>query len=108
MPPYLVVLKRHRPDDFLMSHALDGYSMAMDFPVPARREALWALGRSITDRVLDRGGKFYLAKDSLLRPSDVERMYGRERLEAFRALKRRFDPQGILQSDLSRRIAISG
>ena len=31
MPNYLTVFKRHRPDDFLMTHGLDGYSMAMDF-----------------------------------------------------------------------------
>ena len=103
-----MVLKRHRPDEFLMSYALDGYSLAMDFPVPAQPEKLWELGRRITDLVLSRGGKFYFAKDSLLRPADVEHMYGGERLEAFRALKRRLDPQGILQSDLSRRVALSG
>jgi decaprenylphospho-beta-D-ribofuranose 2-oxidase len=106
-PPYLVVLKRHRPDDFLMSYALDGYSLAMDFPVPEQREKLWELGRRITDLVLSRGGKFYFAKDSLLRPEDVQRMYGPERLEAFQALKRRLDPHQILQSDLSRRVAIT-
>jgi decaprenylphospho-beta-D-ribofuranose 2-oxidase len=108
MPPYLVVLKRHRPDDFLMSHALDGFSLAMDFPVPVRREKLWELGRKITERVLARGGRFYFAKDSILRPADVERMYGVERLQVFRTLKRRLDPRGILQSDLSRRVRISG
>jgi FAD/FMN-containing dehydrogenase len=107
MPPYLVVLKRHRPDDFLLSHAVDGYSLAMDFPLPASREKLWALGREITDRVLERGGKFYFAKDSLLRSKDVERMFGPERLAAFRSLRQRFDPKGILSSDLSRRVGLA-
>ncbi|HZD11528.1 MAG TPA: FAD-binding oxidoreductase, partial [Candidatus Binatia bacterium] len=30
-PNYLSVLKRHRSDPFLMTHGLDGYSLAMDF-----------------------------------------------------------------------------
>ena len=34
--PYLGVLKRHRPDPFLMTHAVDGYSLAMQFAVSAR------------------------------------------------------------------------
>jgi FAD/FMN-containing dehydrogenase len=107
LPPYLVVLKRHRPDDFLLSHAVDGYSLAMDFPLPESREKLWALGGEITDRVLDRGGKFYFAKDSLLRPKDVARMFGPDRLEAFRSLKQRLDPKGILSSDLGRRVGLA-
>ncbi len=108
LPPYLVVLKRHRPDDFLMSHALDGYSMAMDFAVPEDRERLWALAHRLTDLVLSRGGKFYFAKDSVLRPADVARMFGDERMSAFRALKQRLDPHGLLVSDLARRIGMVG
>ena len=33
MPSFLAVLKRHRPDPFLMSHGVDGFSLALDFPV---------------------------------------------------------------------------
>ena len=33
--PYLGVLKRHRPDAFLLTHAVDGWSLAMDFPAAA-------------------------------------------------------------------------
>jgi decaprenylphospho-beta-D-ribofuranose 2-oxidase len=106
LPPYLVVLKRHRPDAFLMSHALDGYSMAMDFAVPPERQRLWDLSHRLTDLVLSRGGKFYFAKDSVLRPKDVERIYGPERLATFRGLKARLDPHEILTSDLARRVGI--
>jgi FAD/FMN-containing dehydrogenase len=102
LPPYLVVMKRHRPDPFLLTHAVDGYSLAMDFPA-RQRERLWALCHQMSERVLAAGGKFYFAKDSVLRPVDVERAYGPERLAAFFALKRRLDPQGLLKSDLMRR-----
>ncbi|MBL8056556.1 MAG: FAD-binding oxidoreductase, partial [Anaerolineales bacterium] len=38
-PAYLGVTKRHRPDNFLLTHAVDGYSLALDFKVPAGRGA---------------------------------------------------------------------
>jgi decaprenylphospho-beta-D-ribofuranose 2-oxidase len=101
MPSYLGVLKRHRPDPFLLTHALDGWSLAMDFPASARkRNALWALTERMTERVLAAGGKFYFAKDSVLRAGDVEQAYGRARLDQFLALKQKLDPTGMLTSDL--------
>ncbi len=103
-PTYLAVLKRHRPDAFLLSHGLDGYSLAMDFPVrEGRRPALWALAHEIAERVLDAGGTFYMAKDALLRPQDLARAYGR-RLTAFLELKRQLDPESLFTSDLARRL----
>ncbi len=33
MPSYLGVTKRHRPDKFLLTHAVDGFSLALDFKV---------------------------------------------------------------------------
>ncbi len=103
-PSYLGVLKRHRPDDFALSYALDGWSLAMDFRVtPTRQRALWELTERLTERVLAAGGKFYFAKDSVLSPANVEQAYGRERLEHFAALKQELDPQGLLTTDLWRR-----
>lgn len=101
MPSYLGVLKRHRPDPFLLTHALDGWSLAMDFPVTARKKnALWALTERMTERVLAAGGKFYFAKDSVLRAGDVEQAYGRARIDQFLAIKQQLDPTNMLTSDL--------
>ena len=33
LPSYLGVTKRHRPDQFLLTYAVDGFSLAMDFKV---------------------------------------------------------------------------
>jgi decaprenylphospho-beta-D-ribofuranose 2-oxidase len=105
LPSYLGVMKRHRPDPFLLSHALDGWSLAMDFRVTdANRAALWALTGQLTERVLAAGGKFYFAKDAVLSADQVERAYGKERLAAFRKLKSELDPKGLLETDLSRRL----
>jgi decaprenylphospho-beta-D-ribofuranose 2-oxidase len=100
----LGVLKRHRPDPFLLTHALDGYSLALDFAVKGKGwPGLQTLAREMTARVLDAGGSFYLAKDALLNREELARAYG-ERLVRFREMKRRLDPDGVLTSDLARRL----
>jgi len=103
--PYLCVLKRHRPDPFWLTHALDGWSLALDFRVtPSNREALWEFCHTMTEIVLAAGGKFYFAKDLVLRPRDAERFLPPDKWAAFRALKRELDPENLLQSDAWRRI----
>jgi len=104
--PYLGVLKRHRQDDFLMTHAVDGFSLAMDFRVggAARRRAVWDLTHRMAEVVLDAGGRFYYAKDATLLESSFERIHGSGAIEQFRALKARCDPQCVLQTELSRRL----
>ncbi len=105
LPNYLTVLKRHRPDDFLMSYGVDGFSLAMDFRVTNenRRRIVW-LAREMDEIVLRAGGRFYFAKDSTLRPETALAYLGTERIERFRALKRRCDPGGLLETDLWRRV----
>jgi len=106
---FLAVMKRHRPDKFLLSHAVDGYSLALDFKVTERnRERLWDLTHKMNDLVLQAGGRFYLAKDSTLRPSDVESFLGRETLSRFRSLKAELDPYGLLTSELAKRTGLAG
>ncbi len=103
--PFLGVLKRHRPDDFLMTHAVDGYSLALDFKVNGsfiRRSE--SLAREMTDLVLKAGGRFYFAKDSLLRAEEARAFLGDEALCTFARLKSLHDPQGLLESDLARRL----
>jgi FAD/FMN-containing dehydrogenase len=105
---YLGVLKRHRPDDFLLSHALDGWSLALDFRVTdANRQGLWALTDALTERVLDAGGTFYFAKDAVLTADQVRRAYGERRMNQFLDIKARLDPQGLLANDLWRRAIAS-
>jgi decaprenylphospho-beta-D-ribofuranose 2-oxidase len=105
LPNYLSVLKRHRPDPFLMTHGLDGYSLAMDFRVTAaRRPHLVQLAQEMDRIVLEAGGRFYFAKDSLLHGETAVTYLGEERVRRFQAIKERCDPENILQSDLWRRI----
>jgi FAD/FMN-containing dehydrogenase len=101
---YLGVFKRHRPDEFLLSHGLDGWSFALDIPVNPRRAAeLHTLTRDMTRVVLDAGGTFYAAKDAVLEAGEFERAYG-DRLRRFLEIKRSIDPEGVLLGDQGRRL----
>ena len=107
--PYLAVLKRHREDPFLLTHAVDGWSLALDYKVtPETKDALWRHCAEMTERVLASGGKFYFAKDLVLGPGAARRMFPPERLAAFAALKRRLDPEGLLSTSLARRVLDGG
>jgi FAD/FMN-containing dehydrogenase len=103
--PYLGVFKRHRPDPFWLTHALDGWSLALDFKVtPENREGLWAHCAELTEITLAAGGKFYFAKDLVIGGKDMRRMLPADKVEAFEKLKTAVDPSSILQTDLYRRV----
>ncbi len=101
---WLSVVKRHRADRFLLSHGLDGYSLAQDFAVTAEnRVALWQLCHDIDDIVAAAGGRVYFAKDATVRPETVLAMFGSERLRQWAAWQQQCDPDGVLQSAQWRR-----
>ncbi|MDX1599915.1 MAG: FAD-binding oxidoreductase [Anaerolineales bacterium] len=104
LPSYLVVVKRHRPDEFLLSHGLNGFSLAMDFRVTQRnRPRLAELFKEMEELVLESDGRFYFAKDSALRPETARAYLGEAALVEYAALKQRCDPLGLLQTNLARR-----
>jgi decaprenylphospho-beta-D-ribofuranose 2-oxidase len=83
--------------------------MAMDIPVSknkSRRESLWRLCQQMAEVVLDAGGRFYYAKDAVLLESSFARVHGEDTTKQFRALKEKWDPQRMLQTDLSRRMGV--
>lgn len=105
LPNYLTVIKRHRPDDFLISYGLDGYSLAMDFRITDRnRMRIASLAQEMDEMVLGAGGRFYFAKDSTLRPSAAIAYLGEDVIQKFRQLKARCDPDEVLQTNLWRRV----
>lgn len=105
LPAYLGVTKRHRPDKFLLTHALDGFSLALDFKVTdSNRSRLSAMLQEFDRIVLNARGRFYFAKNSETTKATAQNFYGKQTLSKFLKLKKRCDPQGILQSDLARRV----
>jgi decaprenylphospho-beta-D-ribofuranose 2-oxidase len=105
LPSYLGVTKRHRPDRFLLSHAVDGFSLALDFKVTDGNRAKLSRMLQEFDRiVLDAGGRFYFAKNSETTPESTLRFLGEKTVAEFKKLKKRCDPDGLLESDLYRRV----
>jgi decaprenylphospho-beta-D-ribofuranose 2-oxidase len=105
LPSYLGVTKRHRPDNFLLTHAVDGFSLAMDFRVTdGSRKRLSEQLQEFDRIVLSAGGRFYFAKNSETSAESTRAFLGEETIAKFRKLKKRCDPNGLLESDLYRRI----
>ncbi len=105
LPSFLAVFKRHRPDPFLLTHGLDGYSLALDFPVTVgNRTRLWRLVRTLGELTVEAGGRFYPAKDAAL-PGELYRAsFTGGELERFAGLKSRLDPDRLLRSALADRL----
>lgn len=105
LPSYLGVTKRHRPDKFLLSHAVDGFSLALDFRITnGNRAALSSMLQEFDKIILNAKGRFYFAKNSETSPQTARRFLGNEAVDRFKMLKRRTDPDGLLESDLYRRV----
>jgi FAD/FMN-containing dehydrogenase len=105
LPSYLGVTKRHRPDKFLLTHAVDGFSLAMDFKVTDKNRAkLSAMLQEFDRIVLAGGGRFYFAKNSETSAESARQFLGDETIAKFKRLKQRCDPNHLLESDLYRRL----
>jgi len=109
LPSYLGVTKRHRPDQFLLTHAVDGFSLAMDFKVTnGNRLKLSRMLQEFDQIVLEAGGRFYFAKNSETTPESAMRFLGKATIARFKKLKKRCDPKGLLESDLYKRVFEAG
>jgi decaprenylphospho-beta-D-ribofuranose 2-oxidase len=103
VPCYLAVLKdfgaeNHAPLSFPMM----GWTLTLDMPRAA--PGLERLQRDFDELVAGAGGRVYLAKDARLRPDALAAMY--PRLEQWRAIRERADPERRWRSDLAVRTGL--
>lgn len=104
VPAFLAVLKKMGPSSLgPLSFPLEGWTLAVDLPCVGR--ALDDLLGECDREVLRAGGRVYLAKDARLPREVFTEMY--PRLEEWRAVRDRLDPDGRLSTDLGRRLGLS-
>jgi decaprenylphospho-beta-D-ribofuranose 2-oxidase len=110
MPMYLAALKRFGPSGRAsekggpLSFPIEGLTLAIDLPAGA--PGLYPALDAADELVAGAGGRVYLAKDSRLRPAMLAAMY--PELKRFRQLRGRVDPDGVLRSDMGRRLGLCG
>ena len=84
-----------------LSFPMRGVTISLDLPACDSTRGLMERLEAIT---LDHAGRIYLAKDATLSARGFAQMY--PELPAFRAVLRKFDPDGIFASNASRRLSI--
>jgi decaprenylphospho-beta-D-ribofuranose 2-oxidase len=103
VPCYLAVLKDFGPSaPAPLSFPLEGWTLALD--MPAGVPGLGALLDACDELVASAGGRVYLAKDGRLRPEVMAAMY--PRLEEWRSVRERLDPDRVWASDLAVRTGL--
>ena len=103
VPCYLAVLKDLGPANGApLSFPLQGWTLTLD--VPRGAPGIEPLLDSFDRLVAGAGGRVYLTKDSRLRPDALRAMY--PRLEEWRKVRDRADPERVWCSDLARRTGL--
>jgi decaprenylphospho-beta-D-ribofuranose 2-oxidase len=103
LPVYLAVFKRFGPAfGGPLSFPLEGWTLAVDLPAAA--PGLAAALDELDEIVAAAGGRVYLSKDARLRRDVLAAMY--PGLDEFHAQRARVDPEGVLRSDLARRLGL--
>ena len=99
---FLAVLKLFGPGNKnYLSFPMEGYTLALDFKI---EPDIFPLLDSLDKRVLEYGGRIYLAKDCRVTKDTFERGY--PRIDEFRSFREEHNLGATLQSLQSRRVQL--
>ncbi len=84
-----------------LSYPMPGWNVCVDFPI---KKGLGAFLDELDQRVMEFGGRLYLAKESRTSAENFHRMY--PGLEGWLRTRREIDPTGVFASDMSRRLEL--
>ncbi len=103
LEPFFAVVKKFGTAERkgLLSFPAPGITIMADFANGPQNQAFFSY---FTDYLLELGGRIYLAKDSYLTSSQCASMF--PRLDEWRQIVQRYDPENRVQSDLSRRLRL--
>ena len=100
--PALAVLKRcGEASESYLSFCSPGWTLAID--LPATQDSYRYINK-FNSRIASAEGRVNLAKDSCVDADLLDKMY--PKLAHWKTIQKQFDPQGIWQSDLSRRLSL--
>lgn len=99
---FLAVLKIFGRQESLISFPAEGYTLALDFPV---RPGLFEFLDELDAIVLQYGGRLYMSKDARMKPAILAAGY--PRLEEFRAIVKKYNPEGKFRSAQSERLLLT-
>ena len=99
---FLAVLKVFGRQDSLISFPMEGYTLALDFPV---RDGLFAFCDELDQIVLKYGGRLYMSKDARMKPEVMAAGY--PTLNEFKAIVKKYDPEHKFLSAQSERLLLT-
>jgi decaprenylphospho-beta-D-ribofuranose 2-oxidase len=103
IPSFLSILKRFGENgNGLISFPSKGWTLTVDIPTGVT--GLGELLDELDEKIVDAGGRVYLAKDSRMNPRLLESMY--PLINEFRKVKNEIDPENVFQSNLGRRLGL--
>lgn len=103
MGSFLVVLKVFgKQENSLISFPFEGYTLALDFPV---RKGLFEFLDELDQVVLKYGGRLYMSKDARMKPEMLEAGY--PRLQEFKSIVQKYNPDGKIRSIQSDRLELT-
>ena len=99
---FLAVLKLFGKQDNLISFPMEGYTLALDFPI---KKGLFDFLDELDELVLQYDGRIYLSKDARMKSEMFNKSY--PKIDKFKEIISKINPDSKVNSELSNRLSIT-